>query len=128
MEQQLQRKELKGQLNTRTEEALKTKGPKYLSLKKKIGEFAITSKHPTVLALKEEFQTEGQGWIDEVSWATSRWKDSLMNRFSAWKILGREASYWDSLGERVLDVGTSGRKLLGVEDPRKRSFLVGEPR
>ena len=59
VEQQLQRKDLKGQLNTMTEEALKTQEPKDLNLKKKIAEFATTFKHHTVLKLREEFQSQG---------------------------------------------------------------------
>ena len=105
VEQQLQRKELKGQLNTRTEEALKTKGPKYLSLKKKIGEFAITSKHPTVLALREEFQNEGQGLIDGVSWE-DHWKTLQKDREWSDEVMVQMTAYF--LGHDIQLVLTTG--------------------
>ena len=58
--QQLERPELRGQLNGRTSEALGARGKNYLNLKKSIARFATTTKHPTILALKEEFESEGQ--------------------------------------------------------------------
>ena len=67
-------------------------GAKYLNLKKKIAEFATTSKHPTVLALKEQFETEGQGVIDKVSWddhwqtlqKDAEWSDEVMVQMTAY--------------------------------------------
>ena len=105
MEQQLQRKELKGQLNTRTEEALKTKGPKYLNLKKKIAEFANTSKHPTVLALREEFEDEGQGLIEGVSWE-DHWKKLQKDREWSDEVMVQMTAYF--LGHDIQLVLTTG--------------------
>ena len=92
MDQQLQRKELRDQLNDRTKEALGAPGAKYLSLKKKIAEFATTFEHPTVLALKEEFETKGQGLVDNVSWEDhwetlqkdAEWSDEVMVQMTAY--------------------------------------------
>ena len=92
VDQQVQRKELRFQLNTRTKEALGARGAKYLNLKKKIADFATSSKHPTVLALKEEFETKGQGVIDKVSWddhwetlqKDTEWSDEVMVQMTAY--------------------------------------------
>ena len=92
MDQQLQRKELRDQLNDRTKEALGAPEEKYLSLKKKIAEFATTFEHPTVLALKEEFETKGQGLVDNVSWEDhwetlqkdAEWSDEVMVQMTAY--------------------------------------------
>ena len=60
VQQQLERPELRQQLNNRTKEILKVSKPhRYLKLKSDIAEFATTSNHPTILEAKSRFGTEG---------------------------------------------------------------------
>ena len=67
--QQLERPEMRQQLNDRTREILKVrKSERHLVLKSKISEFATTSRHPTILDIKETFKNKAQGYIDNISW------------------------------------------------------------
>ena len=74
VEQQLERPEISQQMNARTREVMNVRTPnRYLTLKSKIAEFAITSQHPTITEAKESFQTEGQGMVEQVFWE-DHWK------------------------------------------------------
>ena len=67
--QQLERPEMRQQLNNRTREILNVrKSERHLVLKSRIAEFATTSRHPNILDIKETFRTEGQGQADNISW------------------------------------------------------------
>ena len=93
VQQQLERPELRQQLNERTKEILKvSKQHRYLKLKSDIAEFATTSSHPTILEAKSRFETEGQGKVDQISWDThwktlkkdKEWSDEVMVQATAW--------------------------------------------
>ena len=93
VQQQLERPELRQQLNERTIEILKvSKQHRYLKLKSDIAKFATTSNHPTILEAKSRFETEGQGKIDKKSWDThwktlkkdKEWSDEVMVQATAW--------------------------------------------
>ena len=72
VEQQLERPEIRQQMNARTREVMSVRTPnRYLTLKSKIAKFAITSQHPTIKEAKETFQTKGQGMVDQVFWEES---------------------------------------------------------
>ena len=58
VEQQLERPEIREQMNARTREVMKvSKSNRFLTLKSKIAEFAVTSQHPTITEAKESFHT-----------------------------------------------------------------------
>ena len=93
VQQQLERPELRQQLNNRTKEVLKVgKQHRYLKLKFDVAKFATTSNHPTILEAKSRFETEGQGMIDRISWDThwntlkedKEWSDEVMVQATAW--------------------------------------------
>ena len=91
--QQLERPEMRQQLNDRTREILKVrKSERHLVLKSRVSEFATTSKHPNILDIKETFETKGQGYIDNISWENhwnnlekdKEWSDEIMVQATAW--------------------------------------------
>ena len=93
VEQQLERPEISQQMNARTREVMNVRSPsRYLALKSKIAEFAITSQHPTITEAKESFQTEGQGMVEQVFWEDhwnvlgkdKEWSDENMVQATAW--------------------------------------------
>ena len=91
--QQLERPEMRQQLNERTREILNVrKSERHLALKSRIAEFATTSRHPNILEIKEAFRREGQGQVDNVSWEDhwkslkkdKEWSDEVMVQATAW--------------------------------------------
>ena len=91
--QQLERPEMRQQLNNRTREILNVrKSERHLVLKSRIAEFATTSRHPNILDIKETFRTEGQGQADNISWEDhwrslkkdKEWSDEVMVQATAW--------------------------------------------
>ena len=95
VQQQLERPELRQQLNTRTQEILNVgKEYRHLKLKSYVAEFATTSSHPTVQEAKSRFETEGQGKVEKISWDNhwktlkkdKEWSDEVMVQATAWFI------------------------------------------
>ena len=91
--QQLERPEMRQQLNERTREILNVrKSERHLVLKSRIAEFATTSRHPNILEIKEAFRREGQGQVDNISWEDhwkglkkdKEWSDEVMVQATAW--------------------------------------------